>query len=113
MAIKNRGRIYQEKFIFGQPNTDTQLHYTDSPSFTACCRAKLPNVDTLLTFFSLVMKGLSLKNERIYCQENFVDYLKCIELIIFDFPILTLFSKNGHKLGLNQPKHIFHYSIES
>ena len=48
-----------------------------------------------------------------WSQENFVDYLKCIELIIFDFPILTLFSKNGHKLGLNQPKHIFHYSIES
>ena len=51
----------KEDFFLGHPvyllqcsavYTNTQLYYTDSPSFTACCRAISPKDDTLLTFFA-------------------------------------------------------------
>ena len=47
--------IPSRKFVYllQYSAVDTQTH-----SFTACCWAILPEVDTLLTFFWSVMKGL-------------------------------------------------------
>ena len=50
---------YKDNCILYSRYTDTQLHCTDSPSFTAWCQKDLPAVGTLLNFILLKMKVLS------------------------------------------------------